>query len=187
MFDYRALYEIQLQVSVDFLRVVQFNWMCEGVASLDSEISVSVFDSRNHTGKEIRILDQHGNLKRSISLNEINTGAFMLPHYIAVSKTAVYVSETTEDFPSQVGCFTKHEVCKYKYAAPDLKRPVRMLANTEGQLLICNWQSDTRQLLREDGARGIDFLISQHGVYQPYSLSFRESDATLIVTFKVKR
>ena len=25
MFDYRALYEIQLQVSVDFLRVVQFN------------------------------------------------------------------------------------------------------------------------------------------------------------------
>ena len=25
MFDYRALYEIQLQGSVDFLRVVQFN------------------------------------------------------------------------------------------------------------------------------------------------------------------
>ena len=24
MFDYRALYEIQLQVSVDFLRVVQY-------------------------------------------------------------------------------------------------------------------------------------------------------------------
>ena len=26
MFDYRALYEIQLQVSVDFLRVVQYDW-----------------------------------------------------------------------------------------------------------------------------------------------------------------
>ena len=26
MFDYRALYEIQLQVSVDFLRVVQFTF-----------------------------------------------------------------------------------------------------------------------------------------------------------------
>ena len=26
MFDYRALYEIQLQVSVDFLRVVQFRY-----------------------------------------------------------------------------------------------------------------------------------------------------------------
>ena len=28
MFDYRALYEIQLQVSVDFLRVVQFSTKC---------------------------------------------------------------------------------------------------------------------------------------------------------------
>ena len=26
MFDYRALYEIQLQVSVDFLRIVQFTF-----------------------------------------------------------------------------------------------------------------------------------------------------------------
>ena len=52
MFDYRALYEIQLQVSVDFLRVVQLNAhrFIQEIQSYDI-----VFLSETHTGFDTHI------------------------------------------------------------------------------------------------------------------------------------
>ena len=73
--------------------------------ALKREIYVACHSSLD---EEIMILDQEGNIKRQINLNEPESSSFMAPYYIAIGKSeALYVSETDENMSSQMRCLQR--------------------------------------------------------------------------------
>lgn len=83
-------------------KTIHLDKQCEGIATLNQDIYVTC---HNEPEKEIRILDRHRNLQKTILLNE--TGHFKTPFYITVSDNGdIYVSETVSfagsDYRSQI-------------------------------------------------------------------------------------
>ena len=155
---------------------------CPGVAALKSEIYVVCHSSPD---KEIRVLDQEGNLKRQIILNEPESSSFKAPYYIAVGiSEEMYISETDENLSSQVRSFTKNGVCRYKFSDSQLKTAAGMFPSKDGCLLVSFWKNNMVRLIEHNGKNSRDFFTPDGTISQPYSISFRENDATLVITMR---
>ena len=171
----------QIRPVIKLKKTFDLDRMCEGVASLKNDIFVTYHEIPD---KGVKIIDQDGNVKRNISLNE-DAENFRRPFYISVDGTgAIYVSETSnDDFSSQIRSFTKDGDVKYKSFTRQLKGAVGLFIGNDQQILVCFWKSDSVKLLNKDGAIISEFL-SPGDIRQPYSLSFRENDASLVVTMR---
>lgn len=155
---------------------------CEGIDTLGQEIFVTCHEDPD---KEIRVLDRDGNTKRIISLNENGPKNFKKPYYITVASTGeIYVSEIADDSCSQVRCFAENGICRYIFIDSELKAAVGNFLSSDGYSLVCYSRSDAICLVKSDGTRNTDLFLTSDAIKQPYSICFRESDATLFVTMR---
>ena len=123
---------------------------CEGIECLNEDIFVSCIDK---TGKEIRIIDMEGNLKRKIVLDGADVD--LRPFYVTVSCWGqIYVTESNYDInKTQIRCFEKYGACRYTLSQKNLDGIGGMLVDDEGRLLACFWRSNTVQMISKDGTK----------------------------------
>ena len=163
---------------------INFDTQCECVDSLNQDIYVtcSVLQTKM---KEIQIIDPDGNLKRKVTICEDVSGDFLCPYYIAVSAFGqIYASESNYAAnKTQIRCFEKVGACRYKMARQDLDGTGGLLVGDEGRLLACFSKSNTVQVISKDGSKSHKFFDSNDDkkMNGAYSISFRKSDATLVV------
>ena len=173
----------QIRPSIKVKKSFDFDKECEGVAAMKNEIFVTYHENPD---KGIKVMNQDGTTNRIIVLNESSETIFKVPFYITVgSSYDIYVSETdSAGCESQIRCFAKDGTCKYKVVDQNLKSALGVFAGSYDCLLVCCWKNNKVLLLSKDGTGISDFLTSDDKISQPYSISFRESDATLLVTMR---
>lgn len=172
----------QTDTSIQLLNTINLDTRCDGITSLNQDIFVTCHRSPN---KEIRVLDHDGNLKKKITLTEIGDGSFKFPNYIAVHNSGdLYISEVSNDLISQVRAFSKDGICKYTCSNSSLQSSVGMLVDENCRLLVCSWQSNSVHLLSGDAFTCKEFFEQNIDLTGVYTVCYRESDATLVVTFR---
>ena len=173
--------------SVQLQDTINLDIQCEDIDALDQDIYVICRDTHN---KEIRIINKEGSMKRKIVINENHhQGDVFRPFYITVSALGdIFVSETNDKDGAksgQIRCFRNNGSLRYTVSTKDTNGAGGMFLDEVGRLLACFWRSNSVLLISEDGTTCDNYFGSDTDqLKQPYSISFRKSDATLIVTFR---
>ena len=183
----RQIQRFQTVQTLQLKNILNLDKQCEGIDCLNQDIFVTCIDM---IGKEIRIIDIEGNVKRKIVLNEVETDLNLRPFYVTVSNWGqIYVTESNIDInKTQIRCFEKYGACRYTLSRENLDGIGGMLVDDQGRLLACFWRSNTVQVISKDGTTCQKFLDSNddNRMAGPYSISYRESDATLGLTLRDK-
>ena len=147
---------------------VQFDQACRGVAVYNTSIFVSFEDGT------VRILDRAGKQMETIN----SSLESRVPYYIAVPKLGLmYISE---HYTNNIRLLNDgKEVYIYKHSL--LKRPVGMYIDGGENVFVCGCESDNVHIIDKDGKHKRVLLTASDGLINPYTISFRPSDNTLIV------
>ena len=147
---------------------ITLDQVCRGVAVKDGFIYVS-FDNG-----EIRVIDRAGQQQ----INVYSGFRFQYPFYISVTQTGLlYVSE-----------FHGHNIRVLKdgkeisnYSNVGLKYPLGMYIDGGENILVCEHNLSNVRIVDTKGHVSKVLLSGSDGLKQPYTVSFRPSDKTLIV------
>ena len=159
-------------------RVLKLNKKCWGVHVTGDKIFTTC---HNQPGEgEVRILDLDGNLLQQLGINQ--DGAFMFnnPFYITVSPSEkkIFVSDYSKE---TVTCMTMDNHVIYQYRDNGMKWPSGLYCDGGDNILVCGEFSNNVQVITTDGKKHCDLVSPGDGVNAPVSISYRESDDTLIV------
>ena len=80
-----------------------------------------------------------------------------------------------------VTCMTMNNQVEYEYADKEMKWPRGLYCDGGNNLLVCDRDSDTIQVISAEGEKRCDLVSSRDGIKKPISISYRQSDDTLIV------
>ena len=147
---------------------IQLDQKCLGVAVDGGTIFVSFNNG------EVRVLDRAGNqLKNLYSLQK-----FKLPYYISVPKPGMLcVSENNAHTIRMLN--NGEEVYTYKHSG--WQYPLGMYIDGGNNVLICGYNSHNVHVIDSNGKHKKVLLTKNDGLNQPYTISFRSSDNTLVV------
>ena len=143
---------------------------CRGVAVHNGLIYVSFSNG------EIRILDRTGQQQRNV----YSGFSFKRPYYISVMPTGMlYVSEYSGNNIRVLK--DGKEISYYSSAAVGISRPTGIYIDGAENILVCECNSHNLRLINAKGQKSNVFLSGTDGLYQPYTVSVRQNDNTLIV------
>ena len=178
---FQTLPDIQLRGTINLDK------QCEDIDVLGEDIYVICHDTLN---KEIRIMNKEGCVKRTHEINESHQGGGVFrPYYITVPAVGdIYVSEADDKSgpkTGQIRCFRNNGTLKYTVSTTDTDGTGGMLLDEAGRLLACFWRSHKLVLISEDGLKCDNYFgPNTDKLDKPYSISFRKSDATLVVAYR---
>ena len=174
----KQLRYLQIFPSLKAGRVLQLDKMCCGVAVSGENIYVTCHDGLGDG--EVRVLDKQGNIKRRLGVTK-SSG----PHYITVGTNIdkIFVSDFSKD---TVTCMTLDGNTIYRYQDKDLKGPKGVICDDEDNVLVCGYGSNNVQMIEAGGKKAGTILSAKDELKEPISISFRESDNTLIVGCHVR-
>lgn len=160
---------------------IELDKKCFDVKTDESKIFVAC---TNDPGQgEVRILDLKGNKLKSVGLNP--DGTYMLNHplHLAIScnQECLYVSDYSD---SSVLCMTMDGKILSKIKDINVKYPRGSLLDMDNNFLVC--ASDGIYRVNNNGGKHDKFLMNKDSICDPYSLSYRGSDGTLVVTCSSK-
>ena len=69
----------------------------------------------------------------------------------------------------------------YQYKDQELRDPCGMYVDTEDNILVCDYYSNTVQMITANGKMYGILLSSNDGIDRPCSIAYRETDDTLLV------
>ena len=175
--DNEVVVSLPFSKSLTFLKVspklqqgssIQLDQACRGVAVDVGSIFVS-FDNG-----EVRSFDRAGNqLKNLYSLQK-----FKLPYYISVPKPGMLcVSENDAHTIRMLN--NGEEVYTYKHSG--WQYPLGMYIDGGNNVMICGYNSHNVHVIDSNGKHKKVLLTKNDGLNQPYTISFRSSDNTLVV------
>ena len=174
---------IQVTPSLALGHKVDLGMECRGVAVSRESIYISLADSGEC---KIGISDLTGKQKLMIGPYNCSDGTllFKQPLYIDVlNDEKIFVSDIDEKSnTSTVYCLESNGNVLYSISNPSFKRCPGISVDENENLLLCDWKSHKVFLITKDGKEVREFLTKKDGLYQPYTTSFRHSDATLVVT-----
>ena len=182
--DRKQIQRYQTLPFIELKGTINLDQQCEDIDTLGQDIFVICHNKPN---KEIRTIDQEGSLKRKIVINEHDKDVFLCSFYITVSDLGdIYVSESCYNGKTgQIRCFRNNGKYRYTVSNKDLGGTGGMLLDDEGRLVACFCLSNSVKLISKDGSRCDDFFKSDADkLDSPYSISFRKSDVTLILTYR---
>ena len=146
---------------------IQLDQDCRGVAASSGSIYVSFY-----TG-EVRILDRAGNQQKNI----YSSLKFNVPYYVSVpTPDMLYVSEHNAH---TIRLLNKGKEM-YSYKHSELKYPLAMFIDGEENVFTCGHNSHNVHIIDKNGKHKKVFLAANDGLRQPYTLSFRSSDKSLV-------
>ena len=148
---------------------IQFDQPCRSVQVNGNDIYV-LFD----TGK-IRIIDRAGTQRKNIYSRFIFSSCLSC---VDISSTGMLcVSEHTTQ--TIRGFHTGGEI--YNYTDPLLQSPLGVYIDGHQNVLACGFSSNNIHVIDKSGKQIKILLSANDGVSEPYALSFRQSDDTLVV------
>ena len=160
-------------------RVLQLDKKCWGVHVTADKIFTTC---HNDPGKgEIRILDLDGNLLQQLGINQDGSFMFKDPDYITVSPSEKKIFVSDYGIKDTITCMTMDNRVIYQYRDNGMKCPIGLYCDAGDNILVCGWQSNNIQVITTEGKKHCDLVSSRDGLEKPYSISYRESDDTLIV------
>ena len=174
---------IQVTPSLALGHKVDLGMECRGVAVSRESIYISLADSGEC---KIGISDLTGKQKLMIGPYNCSDGTllFKQPLYIDVlNDEKIFVSDIDEKSnTSTVYCLESNGNVMYSVSDTSFKLCPGISVDENENLLLCDWKSHKVFLITKDGKEVREFLTKKDGLYQPYTSSFRHSDATLVVT-----
>ena len=159
-------------------RVLQLNKKCWGVHVTGGKILTTC---HNQPGEgEVRILDLDGNLLQQLGINQGGSFMFNNPSYITVSPSEkkIFVSDTGKH---TITCMTMDNHVIYQYSDGGMKCPSGLYCDGGDNILVCGLNSHNIPVITAEGKKHCDLVSSRDGLKWPMSISYRESDDTLIV------
>lgn len=164
----RTLMFVKVYPKLQRVSSLQFDQVCRGVSVSDSVIYVSF---ENGT---IRIIDRNGQQQENV----YSKNTFSLPYYISVSKAGkLFVS----DHSSHSLYVYDNGIETFRYTDTVLQNPLGMYIDDGENVLLCGYASDNMHIIDKNGLKKKVLLSKDNGLNEPYAISFRYSDNTLIV------
>ena len=181
--DKKQLQYIEVAPRVKLGRVLQLDKMCWGVQVVGSDIYITCHSyvfGFGHNGGEVRILDNNGNLKKRLGVNQDKTFMFKKPYYLAVSvkSNKIYVSDAGQD---TVTCLKSDGTVIFQYKDPDLTWPRGMCVDDEDNVIVCGGNSHNIHVVTAAGKKSSVMLTAKDGIKYLQSVTYRPTDNTLIV------
>ena len=164
-------------------RVLQLDKPCWGVHVTGDKIFISCY---KFLGKsEVRILGLDGNLLNQLGINQDGSFLFTYPFNITVSPSEkkIFVSDYGKD---TVTCMTMNNHVIYQYKDNELKWPRGLYCDGADNILVCGKNSNNVQMITAEGKKHGDIVSSRDGLQKPVSISYRETDDTLLVGCEVQ-
>ena len=147
---------------------IQLDQTCRGVAVDGGSIFVS-FDS-----EEVRIIDRAG----SQLANIYSSHKFSCPHYVSVPKPGMLC--VSEHHAHTIRMLNNgKEVYTYKHSG--LQHPLGMYIDGGNNVFICGYNSHNVHVIDSKGMHKKVLLTKNDGLNDPFTISFRSSDNTLVV------
>lgn len=135
---------------------------------------------------EIRVLDLEGNVKRRLGLNKDGTYMLLRPIHMSINhiENLIYVSDLTSK-SAKVVCMAIDGHVSFKLNNKEIKHPRGILLDNDGNFLLCSYGSIF--LVKADGTICTEFVTKTDGLSEEaYTLNYRESDESLVVTMQYK-
>ena len=172
----KQLQYIQVFPELKTGRTIKLDNACYGIAVFGDEIYTTLYD--DPVQGEVHVLDLNGNRKRKVQTNV----KFYSPWYITVSSSGkkIFVSAGGYD-TATVTCMTTDGKLVYQYKDEELTYPEGMYVDAEDNILICDRDSNTVQMITANGKKYGTLLSYNDGIKRPYSVAYRETDDTLLV------
>ena len=156
-------------------RTIQLDKECRGIEVFGDEIYTTQYDD---SGKgEVHVLNLSGNRKRKVQTNV----KLHYPDYITVSRSGKIFLSAGYDDRATVTCMTTDGNLVYQYKDKKLRDPKGMYVDAEDNILVCDCDFNTVQLVTANGKVYGTLLSSNDGVGSLYSIAYRETDDTLLV------
>ena len=174
--DTEQLQYIQVFPQLKAGRTIQLGKTCRGIEVSADEIYTTQHDI---SGKgEVHVLDLSGKGKRKVQTKV----KFYYSGYITVSTSdkMIFVSSGYSN-TAAVTCMKADGNVVYQYKHKKLIDPRGMCVDAEDNILVCDCDSHTIQMLTANGKKYGILLSSRDGINAPYSIAYREADDTLLV------
>ena len=160
-------------------RTIQLDKMCWGVEVSRDEIYITC---HNNPGEgEVRVLDLKGKLKRRLGAGQGGSLMFISPYYITMNVTGekIFVSDESKQ---TITCMTVDGDVVYQNNDKYLRYPRGLYCDSGDNILVCGWRSHNVQVITADGKKNRTLLSSDDGLQRPWSIAYRDSDDTLLVS-----
>ena len=155
--------------------------MCFGIVVVNDLIYITCHGYPDSSGGDIRLLDLRGNELKIIGVNRDGSQFLQNPYYIAANRegSKLYVSSF---YTHEIYCISSSGNVIYKLKDADIVSPHGVYVDSQDNLLVCSRDTDTIQVITEDGIKHKTLLTSYDGVKKPVGIAFRPTDSTLIVS-----
>ena len=160
---------------------IQLDNRCYGVDVVRDDIYVTCHD--NPGNAEIRVFDKNGTFIRKIPDVNNNLSSLTTPYYIAVSTTSskIYVSDSYTD---TVRCISVGGSLVFNYKHYDLRYPRTVIADEEGNILVCGEYSSNIHVVTSTGQHhSVLYKVEGRRDNECRSLAYKPTDRTLVIGF----
>ena len=159
-------------------RVLQLDKKCWDVHVTGDKIFTSCHNDSEQG--DVRILDLDGNLLQQLGINQDGTIPFTTPYNITVCplEKTIFVSDTEK---AAVTCMTMDNHVIYQYLDKEMKFPVGSHYDSGDNILFSDYELNNIQMITAEGKKHCDLVSSKDALKLHRSISFRESNDTLIV------
>ena len=179
--DKKQLQYIEVAPRLKIGRVLQLDKPCWGVQVVGRDIYVTCHSnvSGDNDG-EVRILDNNGNLKKRLGVNQDKTFMFKFPYYLSVSVKSykIYVSDAGQD---SVTCLKSDGTVIFQYNDPELSTPSGLCVDDEDNVIVCGWKCHNIHVVTAAGKKSSVILTNKDGIKYPRCVAYRQTDHTLIL------
>lgn len=175
-------------------RTIQTERMCWGVATFGSEIIISCHD--NPGGGKIYILDKRGQTKKIIGAEADNSVSFDLPSYIALNVDGSKLFVADGETKRTVTCISKktgqviydYSSAKFGYSRHSnvdaYQNPwsFKIITDNDDYVYANIGEKEMIQVITDTGEKHSALLRNTEELFGPHTMSYREADATLIIS-----
>ena len=177
--DRKQLQFIDIVPSLKAGKQIQLDKRCYGVDVVRDEIYVTCHDGPGYA--EIRVFDKNGTFIRKIPDVNNNLSSLTTPYYIAVSTTSskIYVSDCSTN---TVRCISVDGSLVFNYKHGDLRCPRTVIADVEGNILVCGQYSYNIHAVTSTGQHhSVLYTVQGRRDNGCMSLAYRPNDRTLVI------
>ena len=157
-------------------RVIKIDMDCYGLIYRNQELLVVCNDYL--IGPAIQVVSLTGRIKQTIDTDCAGQRILEDPYYMTVTPSGklIYVSDK-----DRIVCMDRHGNVTSVYKESSLRNARGIDIDSEGNLYVCGYMSNT---VHQITMHGIDFrcLLSKDQVWDPWSVTFNESNGTFLVT-----
>ncbi|XP_052680950.1 uncharacterized protein LOC128161660 [Crassostrea angulata] len=166
-----------MKTTTTFIEKTDSTWrpQCVYWSPSTGDLLVGMYNNDTDTGKVTRY-NQSGQLTQTIQNDNTGRGLYRRPCYITENNNGdVVVSDYIYRWSSTVVVTERGGRHRFSYTGPPSGSrldPVGICTDALSHILVCDFRTDTVQMLDKDGQFLSHLLIRPSGIFKPWSLSY---------------